>query len=108
MNIVQGYNPRRLLPNVTIHKVQGVSLIEKSGNNIYVYPDEMNLELKQNIQLPAQYELKILVDTDSDLDGFYCINRVTHGVSYLGTEWDDVILGLRFRNLLASKPQTQN
>lgn len=106
MNIVQGYNPRRLLPNITIHKVQGILLIEKSGNNIYVYPDEMNLDLKQNVQLPAQYELKILADS-AELDGFYCINRVTHQVSYLGTEWDDVILGLRFRHLLTSKPQTE-
>ncbi|MDY7023190.1 MAG: hypothetical protein SWJ54_17885 [Cyanobacteriota bacterium] len=105
MNIVQGYNPHRLLNNVTIHKVQGVLLIEKSGNNIYVYPDEMNLEFKRNIQLPVQYELKILLDS-AELDGFYCINCVTHGVSYLGSEWDDVILGLRFRHLLASQPRT--
>ncbi|MEB3279331.1 MAG: hypothetical protein VKK42_10480 [Lyngbya sp.] len=101
MNIVQGYNPSRIPPNVAIRKVKGVLLIEKSGDDVYVYPDEINWEQKRNIQLATQYELNILADSYSELDGFYCINSITHTVSYLGTQWDDVILGLKFRNLSA-------
>ena len=101
MNIVQGYNPDRIPPNVAIRKVKGILLIEKLGDDIYVYPDEINWEAKRNLQVAAQDELKILTDSYSDLDGFYCINSITRTISYLGTQWDDVILGLKFRNLSA-------
>ncbi len=105
MNIFQGYNPRRNPPTMAIRKVQGVLLIEKSGDEIYFYPDEQNWELKRNVQFVTQHEfsreLKILAESYSELDGFYCINSITHTISYLGSQWDDVILGLKFRHLSA-------
>ncbi|KKD36222.1 MAG: hypothetical protein WAN66_08660 [Limnoraphis robusta] len=105
MNIVQGHHPRRIPPHIAIRKVKGVLLLEKSGDDIYFYADESNWEVKRNVQFVTQHEfsneLRILADSYSELDGFYCINSITHTISYLGTEWDDVILGLKFRHLSA-------
>lgn len=101
MKIVQGYNPDRVIPQMALQKVRGVTVLEKLGNNIYVYPDELNSEVKCSVQILPVLELNPWLDSFNELDGFYCINCITGTVNYLGSQWEDVIWGLKFRQLAA-------
>ncbi len=101
MKIVQGYNPNRILPQMELHKVRGVTVLEKLGNNIYVYPDELNSEVKCSVQIVPLLELNAGIDSLNELDGFYCVNCITGTINYLGSQWEDVFLGLKFRQLAA-------
>lgn len=99
MNIIQGCNPQQRISGQTFHKVSGVKIVEKSGKTLYLYPDECNSNLDFNPQQTSLLDLNQWEDSFTELDGFYCVNDITHTVNYLGSEWSDVVLGLKFRGL---------
>ncbi len=99
MNIIQGYNPQQRISGQTFHKVSGVKIVEKSGNTLYLYPDECNSNLNFNPQRTSALDLNQWENSFTELDGFYCVNDITHTVNYLGSQWNDVALGLKFRGL---------
>lgn len=101
MNIIKGYNPFKHSKPIKIHKAHGVTLVEKSGENLYVLPDEGNTDSQPGYRFMTQFDVKAWAEQATDLDGFYCINYITQTGNYLGSEWDDIPLGLKFRGLAA-------
>lgn len=101
MNIIKGYNPLKHSKPIKIHKARGVTLVEKSGENLYVLPDDGNTEPQCGYRLIPQFDFKAWAEQSTDLDGFYCFNSITQTANYLGSEWDDIPLGLKFRGLAA-------
>lgn len=101
MNIIKGYNPLKHSKPIKMHKARGVTLVEKSGENLYVLPDDTNTEIPPGYRLISQFDFNAWAEQWTDLDGFYCINAITQTGTYLGSEWDDIRLGLKFRGLAA-------
>lgn len=99
MKIIQGYNPSKTIYPMKIRKVKGVTIVEKSGDHLYVLPDENNTKLVTEFSKNNSFDINNWAEKGTDLDGFYFINAITQTGNYLGSEWNDIILGLKFRGL---------
>ncbi|CAD5959028.1 hypothetical protein PCC9214_03060 [Planktothrix tepida] len=99
MKIIQGYNPLQPVSLTKIRKVRGVTIVEKSGDHLYVLPDEQNAKPVSEFNKISSFDINNWAETATDLDGFYFINAITQTGNYLGSELNDIILGLKFRGL---------
>ncbi len=99
MKIIQGYNPSKTISPMKIRKVKGVTIVEKSGDHLYVLPDEHNTKAVPEFNKFNSFDINNWAEKATDLDGFYFINAITQTGNYLGSEWNDIILGLKFRGL---------
>ncbi|CAD5912903.1 hypothetical protein [Planktothrix rubescens] len=99
MKIIQGYNPSKTISPMKIRKVKGVTIVEKYGDNLYVLPDENNNKTVPEFNKTDSFDINNWAEQATDLDGFYFINAITMTGNYLGSEWNDIILGLKFRGL---------
>ena len=99
MKIIQGYNPSKTISPMKIRKVKGVTIVEKYGDHLYVLPDEHNNKNASEFYKNGSFDIKSWAEQATDLDGFYFINAITQTGNYLGSEWNDIILGLKFRGL---------
>ena len=99
MKIIQGYNPSKTISPMKIRKVKGVTIVEKSGDHLYVLPDENNIKIVPESNKIDYFDINNWAEQATDLDGFYFINAITQTGNYLGSEWNDIILGLKFRGL---------
>jgi len=99
MKIIQGYNPSKTISPMKIRKVKGVTIVEKSGDHLYILPDENNTKTVLEFNKSNSFDINNWAERATDLDGFYFINAITQTGNYLGSEWNDIILGLKFRGL---------
>ncbi|WP_254173917.1 hypothetical protein [Planktothrix pseudagardhii] len=99
MKIIQGYNPLQPVSLTKIRKVSGVTIVEKSGDHLYILPDENHAKPVPEFNKIRSFDISDWAEKATDLDGFYFINAITQTGNYLGSEWNDIILGLKFRGL---------
>ncbi|WRH65966.1 MAG: hypothetical protein RSE13_20005 [Planktothrix sp. GU0601_MAG3] len=99
MKIIQGYNPLQPASPLKIRKASGVTIVEKSGDHLYVLPDENYNKAVTYLNKIGYFDINNWAEQATDLDGFYFINAITKTGNYLGSEWNDIILGLKFRGL---------
>jgi hypothetical protein len=104
MKIIQGYNPLQPASPLKIRKASGVTIVEKSGDHLYVLPDENHNKAITKFNKIGFFDIINWAEEATDLDGFYFINAITKTGNYLGSEWNDIILGLKFRGLATYVP----
>ncbi|MFM6190852.1 MAG: hypothetical protein ACKPEN_05190 [Planktothrix sp.] len=99
MKIIQGYNPLQPVSLTKIRKVRGVTIVEKSGDHLYILPDDNEIKAAPTLNNISSFDIRDWAEKTTDLDGFYFINAITKTGNYLGSECNDIILGLKFRGL---------